>query len=449
MAKNNRNKSHLINYEPAGRAECLCGSGKRFKNCCKKSYSLKKFNGTSLYNKGEYSKALKSTRAQITWYKLCHEAHTVTSINAGHKESSWLLNLDIEALYGLLTLLLACYEKCNLLDDYEHVISKQRNAIADEKWKIKIDCLSIELLYVYQSNKDSSIAILKKYDLSNTTDINLLKFWLCLDEYINQVDKIILLKRVSESTKSEAEKLQYSSQIGIEYCLLNDFKKGIPLIKQAAIDYDKIPDGKKSLYGRYLFANVLKVLADLTNNTDVRNNAIELLLNEVSSGEYSTLGMAKLWFDIGECYFFNKDNDSALKAYDKSLSLDNSSFTVVMKVRVLIKLSKTNQARTSLIGVETSGFSDPNFFDLAISWCYLGLKTKNKDDVDKAVSMIKDIQTVDPFFKDIKHDLSIKLYEVEFNTDSILQKLNRYVELKPNIMGLGINFNAIIDDILN
>lgn len=88
-------KSYLTKYEPPGRAPCLCGSGIRFKNCCKKEYSKKRFYSRALFNKGEYTDALKSIRFQITWYRLCYMAHTVPFLSSKSDESKNLLRADI------------------------------------------------------------------------------------------------------------------------------------------------------------------------------------------------------------------------------------------------------------------------------------------------------------------------------------------------------------------
>ena len=130
-------KSSLISYEPTGREDCLCGSGKRFKNCCKKSYKKKKFNGTELFNQEKYQEALLATRAHITWYRLCYKSHTEPFLNKNIPAIDELLSIDIKALSSLLDLLLACYEKCQILDDYESTFSYFESAINESVEKLK------------------------------------------------------------------------------------------------------------------------------------------------------------------------------------------------------------------------------------------------------------------------------------------------------------------------
>ena len=67
----------LRDFEPGRNDLCLCGSGRKFKRCCRSAYGSNAGHEAFLnYNQGRYGEALGSCRAHITWYILCHRAHT-------------------------------------------------------------------------------------------------------------------------------------------------------------------------------------------------------------------------------------------------------------------------------------------------------------------------------------------------------------------------------------
>lgn len=447
--------SNLSQYEPSGRSECLCGSGKRFKNCCKNIYSDKKFNGTALFNKGEYRKALIATRAHITWYRLCHVAHTVPFLQSNTQESKDLLLVDIEALSDLIGLLLSCYQKCEILSDFLSTLDQMGSAIGDERWQLKIDYHRCAYLYFYKHDSNSTLHILKNYDWHGISDIDFLTFFLDIkSDILNQAEKISIAEKISRIAKSPSVKLQYTCLIGIQYCLLNDLEKGIPMLESAIEEYETIPFSERSLLGKHHLALAYKHLGELKNSNQHINVALNILLKETTTGEYSSYGLAQMWFDIADCYFHIGKPDEAKSSYLKSLSLNSSSLTEVFLARVFIAQEDFDEARKMLRDVKTKKFSDENYFDLAISKCRLAIKTKLLTDVDAGLLSIKSIKTNDPLFKDLVQDFLVQLYELRDNkadsemVESALRKFNRYVSLKPNVFGFGIDINAILDDIL-
>jgi tetratricopeptide (TPR) repeat protein len=448
-------KSYLSKLEPPGRSDCLCGSGVRFKNCCKKKYSKKHFDGWKKFNQGNYKEALKSIRSHITWYKLCHLAHTVPFLRSDTDESKSLLNTDIEALSEMTGLLLSCYEKCNIIDAFPAVLERLGDSINDAGWKLKIDYHKCVYLYIYKNNSEATFQILKKYEWNCLNDVDLLTLYLdAKSDDLNQVEKINISKKIFNLTSSLSLKLQYGNLLGIQYCLLNDLEKGVPIIKKSIRDYEEVSKESRSLIGRHYLSLSYKHLGEITGNDKHIIKAAELLEYELMDEEYSKLGCSQLWFDLGDCYYHLKEFEKSLKAYNKSLELNQSDLVIIFKARVLIELKETDKAKALLDDVKNEQLSNSNYFDYAISRCYLAFQSLNLSDIDEGLDLIKRITTKDPLFKDVAQKLLIQLYEIKStnkNTpeaESALKKFNRYVSLKPNMFGIGIDINAIIDDIV-
>lgn len=446
-------KSYLSKLEPPGRSDCLCGSGIRFKNCCKKNYPKKHFNGWREFNKGNYKEALKSIRSHITWYKLCHLAHTVPFLQSGTDESKSLLNTDIEALSEMTGLLLSCYEKCNIINTFPAVLERLKSFINDVRWKLKIDYLKCVYLYIYKNDNEATFQILKKYDWNSLSDVDLLTLYLdAKTDVLNQVEKINIAEKIFKLTNSPSLKLQYGNLSGIQYCLLNDLEKGVPIIKKSIKDYEEVPKENRTLIGRHYLGLSYKHLGEITGNDKHIIKAAELLEYELEDEDYSKLGYSQLWFDLGDCYYHLKEFGKSLKAYNKSLELNQSDLVIIFKARVLIELKETDEAKALLDDIEKEKLSNSDYFDYAISRCYLAFQSLNLTDIDEGLDLIKGITTKDAMFKDVAQKLLIQLYEIKStnkNTpeaESALKKFNRYVSLKPNMLGIGIDINAIIDD---
>ena len=445
--------SNLLNLEPSGRANCLCGSGIRFKNCCKNEYLKKISDGFNLFNKGEYKKALKATRLHITWYRLSHSAHTVPFLQSNSQESKKLLEIDIEALSDLIGLLLSCYKKCNILNKFPTALEDLENAINDERWILQIDFHKCKY-FVLNNNKEQTAFILKKYHWESLNNVEFLTIFLDVNsDDMNQIERIGIAEKIYNLSDSPSIKLQYGSLIGIQYCLLNDFQKGIPLIEKSISNFEKVPEEKKSTIGRHYLALSYMHLGELIQDNDSINKAVKLFETELKNEDYSELGYAELWLNLGDCYTHLNKSEKSLDAYNKSLELNYSDLTIIFKVRVLIKLHKVDEASTLLSNIVAEKLSEPNYFDYVISKCSLAIQSLQIIDIDKSLSLIKKIRTNDPLFKDIQQELLVQLYDIKNIThdtkavESALMKFNRYVSLKPNFFGIGIDINAMIDDI--
>lgn len=133
-------KDYLKLHEPSLKSPCLCGSGVKFKKCCASFYETsEREEPFDKFNKGDYKDALRSCRLYITWYILCHRAHTVPFLESGSKESEELLEIDIKALASLVDLLRQCYEYTGKHKAFRQALSELRGAISDARWHSFID----------------------------------------------------------------------------------------------------------------------------------------------------------------------------------------------------------------------------------------------------------------------------------------------------------------------
>lgn len=133
---NPANQIHTLeHYEPGPKMPCLCGSGQKFKKCCSGEYRTNLKDGaTEAYNAGEYSSALKKCRLHLTWYILCHRAHTIPFLQSGTKEAEELFETDIKALAYLVKLLMSCYERTGKHKQIPELLDAHSTLITDQRW---------------------------------------------------------------------------------------------------------------------------------------------------------------------------------------------------------------------------------------------------------------------------------------------------------------------------
>lgn len=443
----------LEELEPKGRASCLCGSGERYKNCCRDEWRKHDYS-KKIDLSGSPAQSLKYLRAHITWYRLCHLAHTVPLM----KEKSYdgkLLDIDIKAMHEFLQNARELYSDCGIIDSYPRMLDELSGAIADVRWGWRVSCEEAFFYLAVKEDGAAARAVLAKYKWQEIDSSELLEVYLDVySDKLGHVDIISIASKIVELTESDSSRLHYRFLIAIQYFLLNEAERAEILAREAIEKYEVIPVSKRNGHGRWMLSLAVKHLGQILNDEDMLRKAIELLIAEVDAGKWKDNAVAEIWFQVGECYHLLREFYMAEKLYHRALSIESAPLTSVYLAKVQLDLRRPDRAKEILDTLIPVVMSKPNHFDYAIIRCELALFTKNSSDIKCALDLIKRISTIDPYFKDLIQSLIVALYELQVGKESkeansILARLNRYVTLNPNLGGLGINFNAMIDDYLN
>ena len=305
-----------------------------------------------------------------------------------------------------------------------------------------------------KNDYDAARAALAQYEWENIGDSDLLEVY--LDAYSDEtghIDSINIASKIVELTKKDSSKFHYRLAIAFQYFLMNESEKAERLAKDALKAYEDIPVEKRDVYGRRILGSAVKQLGQILNDDDMLRRSIELLAAEVDVKRYKSNAIAEIWYEVAECHHMLKEYYMAEKLYCRSISIESTALANMYLAKLQLDLGRLDRANEILGGIVFESMSAPNRFDYAIVKCDVALVTKDAKDIEDALSLIKRIETKDPYFKDLIQGLLVALYELSIGKgtvqmDSILARLNRYVTLNPNLAGIGVNFNAMIDDYL-
>lgn len=446
-------RTPLENVEPKGRENCLCGSGERFKNCCKDEW--RKYDYTKEVN-SSFSplQKLRYMRAHITWYRLCHLAHTVPLMKLKFYDGV-LLDVDIKALLELVQRMRGLYSECGIVDFYPQMLGELTGAIEDVRWRWAISC-EVALFYMAIKNDYAAArAVLAEYKWQDIRSSELLEVYLdaCSDS-LGHIDILALASKIVALTDSESSRFHYRFLIAIQYFLLNEPERAEHLGREAIEKYESIPSADRSVYGRRLLGMAVMQLGRILNDEGMLRNAINLMVAEVDEERYTSLAIADIWLQVAECHHILREFYMAEKLYSRSISIKSTPLANVYLADLQLAMGRAGRAKEILDALDPEAMSNANRFDYAISKCNYALFTKGPADVKDALGLIKKITTKDPYFKDLIQRLMVALYELpaENGTSqagSILAKINKYITLNPNVAGVGVNFNSMIDDYLN
>ncbi len=442
----------LNNFEPGHKHPCLCGSGKRFKRCCLGKYSSRAQNDAfKEFNNGNYKNALEHCRHHITWYLLCHRAHTIPFLSSGMPEAEELLRIDILAMADLVDLLHLCYFRNNISADFPDALSFLEHAISDPRWNVVINYQKALWYLVDKNDRSNAYQEISKIDIKECDYAEALTLYLdVVPDEISFTDKQSIIDRIIQNTTKESYILQYTIVKGISFCLIGEVDKGCNIIESAINHYKELDE--HSIYGDYMLAHALETLGELRNDKHLIGDAIELYKREIDANSYSPSGLAMLLKSIGDCYLFISDYPTAISYYESSLTKESNDLTRVFLSRALVNNGKLYECRKMLATLKIEKFNDANKYDYAISWAILALLSLEQRDIQTAKARLKEVKTSDYLFIRQRDNYIIELLELTAKEEQsfiikALGKLNRYVTLNPNFFGIGLNINNIIEDI--
>ena len=447
----------LSKWEPGRNDLCLCGSGRKFKKCCMDCYSSEASRKSfELYNKGLYEEALRCCRQHLTWYRLCYQSHTVPFLKSGTTESKELLKIDIEALAGITGLLHRCYFHTGQSEDFPSAVERLSNAIDDPLWRNKIRYFYALWWLLDKQDRKASLSVVLEIDIASCEDPEILALFVDVSPpEMPFKTKIEVLDRIIKNTQSASEVLHYTILKGIAYCLINEIPQGCEIMGEAIASYKKMDDDKKTPYGAVHLARGLEILGEFKGDVTIVRDAITHYMSiqqEATNSGYAPAYFADIEKALGNGYSFLREYDKAIEHYQASLRYEDSDLTKVFLARAQVNYGNIVQAREILLSIDLSGFNEHEHFDYSISWAILATRSLTEEDLEVAKNTLKNAKSYWPIFISQRDSALIDLLETsprktEGRFKSLIGALNRYVSLNPNVFGIGIDFNKIVEDI--
>jgi tetratricopeptide (TPR) repeat protein len=381
-------------------------------------------------------------------------AHTVPLLKLKHYDGE-ILDIDIKALCELVQGARELYRECGIIELYPQMLGELTTAIDDIRWRWAISCEEALFNLAIKNDCTAARAVLAKYKWQDIRSSELLEVYLdAYSDKMGHVDIITLASKIVELTDSESSRFHYRFLIATQYFLLNESERAEVLAREAIAAYEAIPVAERSVYGRRLLGMAVMQFGRILNDESMLRNAIDLLVAEVDEKSYKSNAIADIWLQVGECYHILREFYMAEKLYHRSLSIESTPLANVFLADLQVAMGRPERAKEILDALVPETMSNPNRFDYAIARCNVALFTKDSSDVKNALGLIKKLVTKEPFFKDLIQGLMVALYELPAENGvaqagSILAKINRYITLNPNVGGIGVNINAMIDDYLN
>lgn len=444
-------------FRPKWNDPCLCGSGKKHRDCCwgrLPGFGIGKAYSNAVKDQ-HWERALLACRADITQYTVWHRTNTKPMLSRG---IPGLLRIDINALAAYVDRLLWLYVHTDRLQDWLAVTERLRGNIEHIRWFRKI--AYFRALSYLGPNSDRAKARQELDKIKITTDeddVELLQIYIDLESQ-NQPFSIRLayLDRILAVSDDLSDQLQYRGAKAVQYFLVGDLATAEQVLADAvnlARNADNLEDFERDKLGK-----ILQLLGSINDNHELLEEAIDHFTNLLLRDKWTDEGRASLLREIGDCHKFANAWDSAEKAYRDALSAYENVLDRIHLAETLLYQKEIEAAVVEIDKLDRASLQGSEFEDFVFAFAAIAIWSENQDRLQDARKLLEGLRTSEPYFTErrLKLLLSVTntLAEGRASLESKAQStpergvtstISDFIMLQPNIMGIGININAMIN----
>lgn len=447
--------------------QCLCGSGVKYKNCCANVLSsnpnpqkIDKYIQKEIKQEN-FAQALNFTRAQLTMYMHNIKSHTEVLLITNPPLGNALLTIDIKALDEIIERFLFIIKSGDLRVEVISNLNNLVNVFYNQKWHARITYYKVVWFYIFQDKPEEAEAILSEVSYKNIDEKDFLQLFFDIkNNELSFSNKIEIIEKIIRQVDKVSEKIQYMGAKGMEFLLIDDREQAKGIFNDAITIVEEKRKEFSDLYDFYQLANLYNFAGKLLDNKEYIEKSIACW-NEVLKKEdelsLTTTGISEIYLKLGDTYTNLGDQIKAIEYYKKSFDAEPNLLSEIFIAHIYVDREDFEKASNILDRIDYDNLKEGEKVDFVFIYALLILHTKDKNKVSYILTKLKGINVPHKYYNDIKNGLIIDLQELfyfpvneieESKVKRILKKINDYLLLQPNFIGMGVNINKIVEDML-
>jgi tetratricopeptide (TPR) repeat protein len=449
-------------WKPKWTEPCPCASGKKFRDCCWQrlpGFDIGKAYTRALRDK-QQERALLAARADVTQYTIWHKSNTMPVIARGGMVLE-LLRIDVNALGDYVGRLSSLYFWLGLWKDWPAALERLRANIQHPWWHKKIAYYCA--VYHLAPNGDRTEARRELAKVGPVTkdeaDLDLLHLYVDL-EFDDQpfAARIAILDRILALDKERRNQLQYRGAKAIQYFLIGDVKTAeLQLAEVVGMVRETEKDEPLEAYERHLFGRLLQLLGNLKHDKNMLKESAAHFHALLLEDNWTKHGKGAIHREIGDSYRYAGEWDLAERAYRDAIALGGSDLDKVHVAECLLYREQIEVAANEIDTVRRETLPRHEFEDFVFAYAAVAIWSDKPERLTQAKSLLQNLGTAEPAFNERRLNLLVRVTETlatgkastEAKSDSTpeggIATVSNFFLLEPNIAGIGININAIIN----
>lgn len=441
---------------------CPCGSGQKYRQCCKRNLTIKD-KGSEFFWKQDFAMAELAFRASLTQYSGFILSHTIYLLNSGIPCAE-LIEVDINAIEEVADLLAwALFKQAktySILPLFEHV-KKLLPLPGMKERMIYLECLW--LASGMKREEEACKRLARFRDFREIHDLRLLQVYLQLTE-MSPIDELALLERILEKVQKPAERVQYGTLKAMIMEICGDtevaFRFHEEILSKTLGDIEG-----DDIYSSCTLARAHLFRWRHTRDPSDLNKALECM-NGIELAELNEEGKVCVLQETGRLHLLATDYTRAIDCFTRGsdIGLANNIkegiLSLIYRIEAYVKIGELVKAHADYELLE--GLNIPQSYQLECLTCagVLAVERHDKKVAKIILEKAKRLELAWPHFSKQRSELCVRLLEYIASDDDThgqdqpnmlfrilgsIRSMSEFLELKPNFMGIGLNFNKMLE----
>ena len=425
--------------------KCLCGSGRLYSMCCKP------FSGQGIENykkeidSKNYIKAYYVAVAMLSDYLEDVRKHTNRILKDNPVIGRFVLHKDVNALSELADRIFHCIPKGNT-DNWGERFEFIKGLVDAEDWKN--ECEYYQLLY-YELNNDKGKfseqieAIVKNTKVDVHTDQRMLELLRSVILPSGQLTELLKLEDIL------IEKTKYKFDKAIQLAFVSDNTSAKKSADEVMAELEK-----EDLYteDEVYSQDVIAMMYEMYHNFDPDVKWLEKALHvreKMNIKKFTEAGKVKYYSDIAYTYWKMGNYEVAEQDFCTSLEYAKTAFAQIYLLDCLVEQKKIKNLKEYLESVEFEDMGADSI-DFLIIVGNAAIQLKDNDSIELIKRYIEETNIEVPYYKFYLKELELELEKKSGKIMRLLNKLSplkKYLILQPQLNGIGINVEKILEDL--
>ena len=270
--------------------------------------------------------------------------------------------------------------------------------------------------------------------------------------------RIAILDRILALGEERQNQLQYRGAKAIQYFLIGDVKTAeLQLSEVVGMVRETEKDKSLEGYERHLLGKLLQLLGSLKHDRDILKESAAHFHALLLEDNWTEHGKAGIHREIGDSYRYAGEWDLAEGAYRDAIALGGSHLDKVHAAECLLYRKQIDDAAKEIDTVRRETLPRHEFEDFVFAYAAIAIWSGKWERLIEGKSLLQNLETAEPAFNERRLNLLVRVTEtltsgkasIEAKSDSTpeggLATVSNFFLLEPNIAGIGINVNAIIN----
>jgi tetratricopeptide (TPR) repeat protein len=270
--------------------------------------------------------------------------------------------------------------------------------------------------------------------------------------------RIDILDRMLELGDDRDNQLQYRGAKAVQYFMIGDVQTAEQQLSDVIITVRQSEKDEPLVgYERHIYGRLLQLLGSLRRDKQTLKESALAFHALLLEDNWTVSGRAAIYRELGDSYKYADEWDQAEAAYREAMKLGGSDLDKVHIAECMLYRKQIDAAMVEIDGVKKQTLPRHEFEDFVFAYAAIAIWSNKPERLTEAKALLQSLGSAEPIFNDRRLNLLLRVTETlasgavsaAAKADSTpaggLATAASFFELKPNIAGVGINFNAIIE----